>query len=308
MSPCSKYRRSGDSMKEELLSLLGSDRNGVSESAIRERFGANYESMVPILNELLGSNRVQLFTQSNGDMIFRLVDEDKAVKMIGLTHEQILVYQEIEKAKNLAIWSGDIRRKLNMPTQSIDKTLKILLNRGLVKLTRDVNRKNRKIYILSELEPAKEISGGPWYTDHEFDSEFIQVLSSSILKIIRELTSGSSSAPVGMAVIHERIRKSGITNVNITPEEFGLLLQSLVFDGHIEEASIGISGGSNGSGSSNGSSIGYKLARPVRPLNYLSASPCGICPVSNQCSEEGVISPSTCEYMTAWLAMADDLF
>ena len=63
-----------------------------------ERFGANYESMVPILNELLGSNRV-----SAAQSIFRLVNEDKAVKMIGLTHEEILVYQEIEKAKNLAI-------------------------------------------------------------------------------------------------------------------------------------------------------------------------------------------------------------
>lgn len=35
------------------------------------------------------------------------------------------------------------------------------------------------------------------------------------------------------------------------------------------------------------------------PLNEV---PCGQCPVIHQCAEGNDISPSTCEYMQAWLA------
>jgi DNA-directed RNA polymerase III subunit RPC6 len=270
------------SLKDRLIGLLSSTQTGCSESTLRGHFGSEYESIVPILNELLNSNRIQLFTQAAGDMIFKLIEEEKAMKMHGLTHEQILVYQEIEKVKNNAIWSGDIRKKLNMQTQSIDKTLKLLLNRGLIKLTRDVNRKNRKIYILFELEPAKEISGGPWYTDHEFDHEFVQVLSNSIVKYVKE--HGLMTA----ANIHDKVRKSGITNATISTEEFAQLLQTLVFDGRLEQAGLD----------------SYKVAKPVSVPNYLTASPCGLCPVITQCREGGVISPTSCEYFTAWLGMA----
>ena len=270
------------SLRERLLALLGTAASGATDSELKQNFGSDYEMIVPLLNELLGQNRIQLFTQSSGEMVFRLVNEDKAAKMNGLTHEQVLVYQEIEKAGATAIWSGDIRKKLNMQTQSIDKTLKILLSRGLIKLTRDVNRKNRKIYILSDLEPSKEISGGPWYTDHEFDHEFVQVLSATIVKYVKENHSLSASA------IHDKIRRSGITNVTISSDEFQLLLQTLVFDGRLEIWPGEL----------------YRVAKSISVPNYLTASPCGICPVASQCREDGIISPSTCEYMTAWLGSA----
>lgn len=34
----------------------------------------------------------------------------------------------------------------------------------------------RQVYMLYELEPAKELTGGPWYGENAFDSEFISVL------------------------------------------------------------------------------------------------------------------------------------
>ena len=33
-----------------------------------------------------------------------------------------------------------------------------------------------QVYMLYELEPAKELTGGPWYGENAFDSEFISVL------------------------------------------------------------------------------------------------------------------------------------
>lgn len=34
--------------------------------------------------------------------------------------------------------------------------------------------------------PAKEITGGPWYTDQEFDYEFVKHLSSYVLSYVKE--------------------------------------------------------------------------------------------------------------------------
>lgn len=44
----------------------------------------------------------------------------------------------------------------------------------------------RKIYMLYHLEPSVEMTGGPWYTDNELDTEFIKLLCSASLRFIRD--------------------------------------------------------------------------------------------------------------------------
>lgn len=40
--------------------------------------------------------------------------------------------------------------------------------------------------MLFELEPSSAITGGPWYTDSELDTEFIKLLMDACMKFIRE--------------------------------------------------------------------------------------------------------------------------
>ena len=40
--------------------------------------------------------------------------------------------------------------------------MKTLEGRGLVKNVKSVQHANRKVYMLAELEPAREITGGAW--------------------------------------------------------------------------------------------------------------------------------------------------
>jgi hypothetical protein len=51
----------------------------------------------------------------------------------------------------------------------------------------------------------------------------------------------------------------------------------------------------------------YKVAKNMNPPNYLTETPCGMCPVINQCCEGGIISPTNCVYITNWLALPDDV-
>lgn len=43
--------------------------------------------------------------------------------------------------------------------------------------------------MLFHLEPSSSITGGPWYTDNELDTEFIKHLLSACLRFIREKAS-----------------------------------------------------------------------------------------------------------------------
>lgn len=61
--------------------------------------------------------------------------------------------------------------------------------------------------------------------------------------------------------------------------------------------------GSSGAGRSGG--VMYKVATNMRTTNYFTEIPCGICPLIHMCVDGGIVSPSTCEYMTQWLAIPD---
>jgi DNA-directed RNA polymerase III subunit RPC6 len=101
----------------------------------------------------------------------------------------MLVYQVIEKAGNRfvslpissstsssnvsvsplrGIWTRDMKNATNIPQQTLTKTLKILEQRNLVKFVRAVTSKSKKLYMLYDTVPAKDITGGPWYTDQVY--------------------------------------------------------------------------------------------------------------------------------------------
>lgn len=54
--------------------------------------------------------------------------------------------------------------------------------------------------MLYHLEPSVDVTGGPWYTDNELDTEFIKLLSSACLRFIRDRVWHKS--PVYVMLIH----------------------------------------------------------------------------------------------------------
>lgn len=105
------------------------------------------------------------------------------------------------------IWTRDIKIATNIPQHSLTKTLKILEQRSLIKSVRSVVSKSKKLYMLYDMVPAKEITGGPWYSDQEFDHEFVQELGNFIVQVVKN---------VGMAdltIIADKVRISGISKV-----------------------------------------------------------------------------------------------
>lgn len=46
--------------------------------------------------------------------------------------------------------------------------------------------------MLEGIEPSISLTGGPWYTDNELDTEFIDTLMKACLKLIRDMVRSHS--------------------------------------------------------------------------------------------------------------------
>ena len=213
----------------------------------------------------------------------------------------MMVFQVIERAGNRGIWTRDIKSQTNIQQQTLTKALRLLENRQLIKSVKAVTSKSKKLYMLFDVVPAKEITGGPWYTEHEFDHQFIEELCKFVHAFVKKEKMAS------LPQITERVRVSGISNVELAEEEVGQIVKTLLFDGKLEEISASVTASFQLKGSSGDFGPRYKVGAAVSSLNYLTDVPCGVCPVVDQCSEGAVISPSTCTYMTKWLGLPDDL-
>ncbi|CAM9503708.1 unnamed protein product [Discosporangium mesarthrocarpum] len=271
------------------------NENGVHSETLSAEFGDDYPHLVDVLNSLLVDNRLVLLKGENDSMWYKLIQEEKAQKLKGLSAEQMMIYQVIERSGNRGIWTRDIKSSTNIQQQTLTKTLKTLEQRRLVKSVKSVTSKSKKLYMLYELTPAKEISGGPWYLDQEFNYEFVKDLSDAAHKFVKE------SKTASLSEIADRIKVCGATKVDLSQEEVQLVVNTLVYDGLLEEASFSHSRG--------GGPV-YKVApesEVVNSFNTFTEVPCGTCKVADQCSEDGVVSPKTCVYLTQWLNLPVDV-
>lgn len=44
----------------------------------------------------------------------------------------------------------------------------------------------KKVYMLFDLEPDRSVTGGAWYSDQDFDAEFVNVLNQTCFKFLQE--------------------------------------------------------------------------------------------------------------------------
>ena len=74
--------------------------------------------------------------------------------------------------------------------------------------------------MLYDLTPAKEITGGPWYSDFEFDHEFIAELRNFILMCIKRMNGGYGVGNgVTLKQIVNKMIQANVSRVQLSMEE-----------------------------------------------------------------------------------------
>ena len=220
--------RDNDVLQQEFIDLLKASDGELSDMTISQHFGQRYEGLVPIINNMSSQKRLTLMFDADNILHYKLQNEEKVEKMKKLGADEARVYEVCEKAGNKGIWTRDIKREANVSQHTLKKAIKVLESRRLIKSVRSVASKSKKLYMLYDMKPAKEITGGPWYADQEFDFEFVRAIREFLEKEIRTMKMATSTYLFN--ALNER---NGIL-VELQLNELEAVLQTMLCDGVLE--------------------------------------------------------------------------
>jgi len=217
-----------------LLTLLADHPNGLSQSALQAKDPRlDPVTFQGLINTTL-SARVEIWEkklpgQEDPELWFTLKKkkEDKE-----LSKEERFVLQRISEAGCKGVWTKDIKHSSGLQTQTLTRIYKSLESRNLIKPVKSYSQKSKKLYMLSSLEPSPSLTGGPWYTEHEFDHSFIQELRNFTLLYVRKNFSQNQRATTAKEV-SEVVRQSGISRIDLKSNDVEQLLTTLRHDLHL---------------------------------------------------------------------------
>ena len=110
----------------------------------------------------------------------------------------------------------------------ITKSLKVLESRKIIKCVHAVNAKTKKVYMLYEIEPSRELTGGAWYSGTELDEDLINTLQEQCFIFISQRGYASPEA------VHAFMQETGIFKVELRVDDVITVLNTHVFDGLVE--------------------------------------------------------------------------
>ncbi|KAL4238043.1 DNA-directed RNA polymerase III subunit RPC6 [Mactra antiquata] len=296
-------------LETRVLLMCHQNPEGITDALIQEDMPHfDVKQRVTAINRLLSTGRIDLLKSSSGKLIYKLKDSSSQDAVKGSDQQEKVVYQIIKDAGNKGIWIRDIRFKCNLLLTQVNKILKNLESKKLIKAVKSVAASKKKVYMLYNLEPDRTVTGGAWYSDQDFESEFVEVLNQQCFKYLVQKAEAAKETKVdpiaqrnsSYASSHDvwkYISELGISKVQLSVEDIETILDTLIYDGKCERSIV------VGAGDSDKSKKLYRAINPVIQSTGLMRMPCGSCPVFHNCYEGGAVSPTTCIYMKDWLQL-----
>ncbi|XP_067012813.1 DNA-directed RNA polymerase III subunit RPC6 [Anabrus simplex] len=287
-------------IEHKIITLARSAPKGITDKDILDELpDLQPAKRAKAINTLLAQGLLDIFSQK-GSLIYKLKDLKKAVKVEGDDNEERIVYQIIEEAGNMGIWIRDIRSKSNLMATQLNKVLKAMENKKLIKSVNSVNASKKKVFMLFNLEPHPSVTGGAWYSDQDFEVEFVDILNQQCHRFLLqklETAKGCSAGPIAARTlafascndVWNFVNDLGISKVKLAPADLEAILDTLVYDGKAERTKT-----------PEGKRL-YKAVEPLLSAPGLVCMPCGVCPVMRNCGDCGWVVPKKCVYMKEWL-------
>uniref|UniRef100_H2YJT7 DNA-directed RNA polymerase III subunit RPC6 n=1 Tax=Ciona savignyi TaxID=51511 RepID=H2YJT7_CIOSA len=172
-------------IETQILAICGDNVKGVSDKTIESSLGGvDVQQRVLAINSLLTKGKLELLKGSSG-LIYRIKSASSG-PISGVDSQEQLVYQIIESAGNKGIWTREIRYKCNLMLTEVNKILKNLESKKIIKAVKSVAAAKRKVYMLFNLQPDRSVTGGAWYSEQDFESEFVEVLNQQCYKFLQQ--------------------------------------------------------------------------------------------------------------------------
>jgi DNA-directed RNA polymerase III subunit RPC6 len=308
--------------EQRILELCTQNPDGINDLILQTSMPqVTAQQRLAALNRLLSLNKLDLLKSAQLGVVYRLKDPSKLDPNSLLSNsnsdmDEKLVYAVIKESTNKGIWIRDISIKTNVKSTALNKALKSLESKKLIKSVQSVNANKKKVYMLFDLEPDRSITGGAWYSGKEFESEFVEILNEQCYHYLcekREQINANAkyaNDPVlkrnalfaTSKEIRDYIKSLGISKVDLSVEDIESILNTLVYDGKVERSVM------SNNLTANVTSVEHiYLYRAVGAVldaklgSGLIRIPCGICPLFENCHPDGLINPRQCVYLKEWL-------
>lgn len=289
------------SLEDKVLKICQQYPQGATNNDIFSNIEGDIKpaNRTAVYNKLLSKGRLRIAkrqtTAPDGskrdDIIYQFVSAEDAAKFRGLDAADRLVYDVILKSAQNGVTKRDLRFRTNIQNGTeVKQTVDRLLQRNLIKEVKSIQGTNKRVYIVSELDPSTQHTGGPWYNEEqEYDTEFIDAMYAQVLSFMKR------HSHVTVEQVTQYIEDIKISNEKLSQAHIRGLMTTMLFDSAIEECDGPEENGEY-----------YRLVRSIPAANHLTSMPCAWCPVFKSCVPGGVISPEKCLYMTEWLKASID--
>ena len=136
-------------LESEILQLCLQYPNGITVKMLENTFrNVTLEQHVTAINRLLSLGKIDLLKSSSepGTFLYRIKDTNKIGNEMTDQREKT-VYQLIKESGNLGIWMRDIRYKTQLSETLLNKTLKSLESKKLIKAVKSVQANRKKVFL-----------------------------------------------------------------------------------------------------------------------------------------------------------------
>jgi len=284
-------------LEEQILEFCKKNPEGVNNELLLSAIDATNEDIIEKLGYLIEVNRIFMI-EVDGEQLFMYRSEKDASKFLNLNPEDVQVYALIIESGSNGISTNVIKSKLKLNTNHLNKVLKKLEKKNMIKSLKMLNLKHKKIWIGFDIEPSQQITGGIWCTNQEFDKNLVDVIKEKCLEYI------SRTKIVSRKDFMIYVGSTKILNVDLKEEDIQKIINLLIFDDKIEIIFPNISYRINNKMSIllkyNDPILGtlkYKIASNYQPKSVMNIVPCTYCPVFKECQIGNVINPKDCPWM-----------
>jgi len=247
---------------EEFLEKLGENSQIDSNELLKE------------FKKLSGAGKIRVIIDKDNPLRYQSVPSELWTQFTGLKEEHYKIHSLIEKSGNTGIWRRDIKKQSGIPEKLITSFLSDLESRQLIKSIQSIHESRHKLYILYDLVPSSEVTGGVWYQEGHFNTQLVDQL----IQYTQNLIKGSPGILESELV--QKIMSSSVSTIRISSEEARSVIKAVLNTGKA-----------------------IKIGGTLRPgpsqsaVCPISTIPCSKCPLAMSCEPSGAICPKDCPYM-----------
>jgi DNA-directed RNA polymerase III subunit RPC6 len=279
--------------------------DGTLASGLRNTLVATYDgrAVTEALRALMTSGKIVVTRSSTG------TDHLVTLKKAAMSENFVIVLSVVRNARSTGIDADAIASKMKIAKSEVTKALNAYVQQGAIKETRCFINKARKLYMLAELEPSAEVTGGIFYTEsRDLDHGFVDSVRGCIVAFV------TSRQVARVSQLKQALDADGSLGARrLSIKEVGTVARTLELDGVLRKVAQG-GGAASRSGNAAVGDVTYGVtpatqgtAADAAALSWAVEFPCTGCPMLASCSiaRTGVINPTACAYLNDWLQPPD---